>query len=51
MRQLNESLLQHLANKYIWWKSAEEAALMPQRIIARVMNLGDYADVLTLAAA
>ena len=43
-------LLGTLAAKYIWWKTPEEAIAMPQRIIAQVMNLGDYADVQALAA-
>ena len=43
-------ILGSLAAKYIWWKTPEEAMVMPQRIVAQVMNLGDYADVQTLAA-
>ena len=39
-----------LARKYVWWKSPEEAARFPERVIARVMNLGDYDDVQALAA-
>jgi hypothetical protein len=45
----DEQLLEKLARKYIWWKSPEEAVRTPQRIIAQVMNLGDYSDVQTLA--
>ena len=43
-------LLGCLAKKYIWWKTPEEAVAFPQRVIAQVMNMGDYGDVLTLAA-
>ena len=44
-----ESILMQLANKYIWWKSAEEALAMPERVMAQVMNIGDYSDVQLLA--
>ena len=30
---------------YIWWKSLSEAMQYPERIIAQVMNIGDYDDV------
>lgn len=42
---LNESLLSRLARKYIWWLPSEQAAKMPQRVIAQVMNIGSYDDV------
>ncbi len=38
-----------LAGKYIWWKTPEEAVAIPGRVIAQVMNMGDYADVQALA--
>ncbi len=37
-----------LASKYIWWKTADEAVATPERVMAQVMNMGDYADVQTL---
>jgi hypothetical protein len=49
MERSDEQLLRELARKYIWWKSPEEAVRTPQRIIAQVMNLGDYQDVQLLA--
>lgn len=49
MRQFDRNALKPFARKYIWWKTADEAVTMPQRIIAQVMNIGDYGDVLTLA--
>jgi hypothetical protein len=49
VQRCDEELLKLLARKYIWWKSAEEALRTPQRIIAQVMNLGDYTDVQALA--
>jgi hypothetical protein len=38
-------ILKELARKYIWWKSTEEAVVYPERIVAQVMDIGDYADV------
>jgi len=49
MERSDEQLLAELARKYIWWKSPEEALRTPQRIIAQVMNVGDYQDVQKLA--
>lgn len=45
MDQIDLGALRHLASKYIWWKTPDEAAEMPERVIAQVMNIGDYADV------
>ena len=42
--------LRPYARKYLWWLTPEEALARPERIIAQVMNLGDYADVQALAA-
>ena len=42
-------LLRDLAARYIWWKPADDAIQYPQRVMAQVMNLGDYDDVLRLA--
>jgi len=44
---LNE--LKVFARKYIWWKSSNDAILFPQRVIAQVMNIGDYDDLQKLA--
>jgi len=49
MREHDEEILKQLARRYIWWKSPEGALRSPQRIIAQVMNLGDYEDVQLLA--
>jgi len=37
--------LRRLAAKYIWWKTPEEAVAQPERVIAQVMDIGDYGDV------
>jgi hypothetical protein len=50
MNHLNPESLKPLAGKYIWWKTPEEAVAYPQRVIAQVMNLGIYSDVLSLVA-
>ena len=42
-------VLTALAAKYIWWKTPAEAVKLQDRLIAQVMNIGDYADVQTLA--
>lgn len=45
MSQFDDALLKYLAGKYVWWKTPDEAARMPERVAAQVMNLGDYEDV------
>lgn len=45
----NTPLLRLLASKYIWWKTPDESLRFPQRVIAQVMNIGDYKDVQALA--
>ena len=40
-----QDLLRDFATRYIWWKTAQEAILYPERILAQVMNLGTYEDL------
>ncbi len=47
---INQEMLRPFASKYIWWKKPDEALAMPERVIAQVMNIGDYADVQLLAS-
>lgn len=49
-RMTNPETLACLARKYVWWKSADEAMQRPDRIIAQVMNIGDFEDVVRLEA-
>ncbi len=49
MGKLDSGFLRRLASKYIWWQSPEEAIARPKRIIAQVMNMGDYGDVQIIA--
>ena len=48
MGEIDQNILKFLAGKYIWWKTPDEAVTMPQRIVAQVMNIGDYEDVQAL---
>ena len=50
MGQIDQETLKRLAGKYIWWKTPDEAVTMPERVVAQVMNIGDYADVQLLAS-
>jgi len=43
--QIDRDVLKRLASKYVWWKTPDEAVDIPDRVIAQVMNIGDYADV------
>ncbi len=47
--QSQPTLLARLAYKYIWWKTPAQALISPMRVIAQVMNVGDYADVQAMA--
>ena len=49
MGQIDRDGLKQFARKYVWWKTPDEAVAMPERVIAQVMNIGDYADVQKLA--
>jgi hypothetical protein len=49
MDPLDLEALKRLAGKYIWWKPPDEAVAMPARVVAQVMNIGDYDVVQALA--
>lgn len=40
----NEELL-HLAKRYMWWLEPEIAMEYPQRVIARIMDMGTFEDI------
>lgn len=40
-----QRLLTRWATRYVWWKTPAEALKHPERIIAQVMDIGDYDDV------
>jgi hypothetical protein len=50
MHQIDRKILKRLATKYIWWKTPDEALQQPERVVAQVMDIGDYEDVQMLAA-
>lgn len=47
-KQIRSELLR-LAPKYVWWKSPEEAVSKPERIIAQIMDIGDFDDMRAMA--
>jgi hypothetical protein len=47
--EIDRETLISLGKKYLWWRSAEQALTMPRRVIAQVMNIGDYGDVQLVA--
>jgi hypothetical protein len=50
MIKVSPEALKPFAGKYIWWKTPEEAVTMPARVIAQVMDIGDYDDVQALVS-
>ncbi|WP_455272155.1 hypothetical protein [Rhizobium herbae] len=49
-RTIDRNGLALLAKKYVWWKSPEDAADQPERVIAQVMNIGDFEDIQRIEA-
>jgi hypothetical protein len=45
------ALLVEFARKYIWWLTPVEALAYPARIVAQVMNLGEFNDARRLTKA
>lgn len=50
MKSFDPAALKPLASKYVWWKTPDDAIELPQRVMAQVMDIGDYDDVLALVA-
>jgi hypothetical protein len=48
MKPLEQETLRRWATKYVWWKTSDEALAHPDRIVAQIMNIGDYDDVRAL---
>lgn len=40
------SILGEMSAKYIWWKSGDSRPFEPRRVLAQVMDIGDFADAL-----
>lgn len=49
-RMIDREGLALLAKKYVWWKSPEDAVGQPERVIAQVMNIGDFEDIQRIEA-
>lgn len=49
MTHISPTLLKPYASKYMWWKAPEDSVRDPLRVVAQVMNIGDYDDVQQLA--
>ena len=49
MGQVDHETLKRLAGKYARWQTPDAAVSVPQRVMAQVMNIGDYFDVQELA--
>ncbi|HEY6236568.1 MAG TPA: hypothetical protein VIW69_15825 [Candidatus Elarobacter sp.] len=39
-------ILSEMSAKYIWWRSGDGQPFRPRRVLAQVMDIGDYGDVL-----
>jgi hypothetical protein len=49
MPEIDHEQLKRFARRYIWWESPDVSVEIPRRVVARVMDVGDYDDVLKLA--
>lgn len=49
MQPVGQEALKQFARKYVWWKTPDEAMAPPARVVAQVMDLGDWDDAQALA--
>jgi hypothetical protein len=42
---MSDPRLLELATRYTWWLAPQEAMEYPQRVIARIMDLGTFEDI------
>ena len=49
MNPSQKDFLLEAAGRYIWWQTPEEALVRPQRVLARVMDLGVWEDWIRMA--
>jgi hypothetical protein len=49
LNEAQKAFLANAAQRYIWWKTANDAMAYPQRILAQVMNIGVWGDMCKLA--
>jgi hypothetical protein len=45
MNDIQRQVLRDLGTKYVWWKDPDDALQFPDRIVAQLMELGDFEDV------
>lgn len=45
---IQTELLKGYAAKYIWWKTPDEAMEFPLRILAQVMDIGEFEDAMQM---
>jgi hypothetical protein len=45
---INPQFLRKMAKKYIWWKTPDDAIARPVDVMAQVMNIGEFDDVVLL---
>ena len=48
MNESQKEFLVHVARRYIWWETANDAMAYPQKILAQVMNIGVWDDICKL---
>ena len=48
MNQQDAAQLRDVAARYIWWESPEEALRRPVRVLAQVMDKGDFQDIVRI---
>jgi hypothetical protein len=50
MNDAAQSLIDELGRKYLWWRPVDGEPFPQDRVIAQIMNLGTYDDILRLEA-
>jgi hypothetical protein len=48
--RVSHHLIEKLGRKYLWWRPVDGRAFSEDRVIAQVMDLGTYDDLLLLEA-
>jgi hypothetical protein len=48
INETQKAFLSDAARRYIWWETANDAVIYPQRILAQVMNIGVWSDMCKL---
>jgi hypothetical protein len=46
---VDSEALKPFAARYIWWKTPDDAVTRPERVIAQVMDIGDFEDMQAVA--